>query len=143
MRRQRSGGGAMRRPGLSRGANSPALMHVHSMAGGCSVCGNNVVEAGEACDGPELKGDTCETVGFFAGVLRCGEGCLALDLAGCTNCGNNQVDGGELCDGHIGRVRAVPSWGIRPTRPRRAIGPAMGLIPRAAGCSRAVPIRPR
>lgn len=64
-------------------------------------CGNGTVDAGEQCDGTNLGGQTCTSLGFSCGgVLSC-SGC-SLDLGGCLtscDCGNNVVDPGEQCDG--------------------------------------------
>lgn len=51
------------------------------------TCGNGVVEAGEACDGPQLpSGATCQTASQGAktgGVLGCSSTCQ-FDLSACT-----------------------------------------------------------
>jgi peroxiredoxin len=49
--------------------------------GGAS-CGNGVVEAGEACDGGDLGGATCEGSGFAGGALACTAAC-AIDTSAC------------------------------------------------------------
>ncbi len=63
------------------------------------VCGDLLVNetAGEACDGMDLAGASCESEGFSGGVLGCA-GC-ELDTAGCFVCGDGVLDPGELCDG--------------------------------------------
>jgi hypothetical protein len=65
-----------------------------------AVCGNGVVEAGEQCDGANLNGQTCQSLGFTGGTLACGAGCT-FNTAGCTSavCGNGAVEAGEQCDG--------------------------------------------
>lgn len=52
------------------------------------VCGNNVAEANEACDGQDLKGQTCATfmMGAMTGSLSCDSSCN-LVLAGCNGGG--------------------------------------------------------
>lgn len=45
-------------------------------------CGDNEAGSGEQCDGTDLDGATCETLGFAGGVLSCGDGCV-FDTAGC------------------------------------------------------------
>jgi hypothetical protein len=47
-------------------------------------CGNGIVESGEACDGDELAGATCEGQGFASGMLSCDGGC-AYDTSGCSD----------------------------------------------------------
>ncbi|MBU1242226.1 formylglycine-generating enzyme family protein [Myxococcota bacterium] len=69
-------------------------------------CGDNVIQAGfgEACDGTDLDGETCDSQGFYAGDLACLENCSGLDLSSCASfgrCGDDLVQGGfgEVCDG--------------------------------------------
>jgi cysteine-rich repeat protein len=66
-----------------------------------AVCGNDQREGSEQCDGADLGGHTCETVGFAAGTLSCTDSCQ-LDTGQCETgsaCGNGTVDAGEQCDG--------------------------------------------
>ena len=56
---------------------------------GCTggpVCGNGVVETGEQCDGGDLGGATCTSLGFTGGTLACGGSCQ-YDTSGCTTGG--------------------------------------------------------
>lgn len=74
----------------------------------CSLCGDGAV-AGEVfrdrefetCDGDDLRGATCESLGRGAGELECTGEC-ALDLTGCADpdavCGNGLVEAPEECD---------------------------------------------
>jgi hypothetical protein len=62
-----------------------------------AVCGDGIVQAGEACDGPD-PGTTCVALGYVSGELACGTDCQ-FDISGCETCGNGQVDGDEDCDG--------------------------------------------
>jgi hypothetical protein len=50
--------------------------------GAASVCGNNVREAGETCDGSDLGGKTCAGLTFTSGTLACKANC-AFNTAGC------------------------------------------------------------
>jgi alpha-tubulin suppressor-like RCC1 family protein len=66
-----------------------------------SVCGNQIVEVDEMCDGTALGGVTCMGIGFTSGVPVCNTICN-FDFDGCSDepeCGNGIVDGSETCDG--------------------------------------------
>ena len=74
---------------------------------GCSshckkeICGNNRTDPGELCDGTELNGQTCKSLGFDFGNLKCAPGCKKFDTSNCSGqrCGNGVIDPGEECDG--------------------------------------------
>lgn len=40
-----------------------------------SVCGNNVIEGGEDCEGSDLNGETCLSLGYGPGTLKCDIAC--------------------------------------------------------------------
>ncbi|MBU1220707.1 DUF4215 domain-containing protein [Myxococcota bacterium] len=64
-------------------------------------CGNNVVDQQtEACDGTDLGGETCDSLGYSGGILRCHPDCY-FDASECIDpsCGNGTVEGTEACDG--------------------------------------------
>ncbi|MBU1244018.1 hypothetical protein KKD52_15440 [Myxococcota bacterium] len=65
-------------------------------------CGDGQVLAGvEDCDGEDLDGATCESLGFSAGTLACTIGCVfdTSACAGSTSCGNGVIDDeSETCD---------------------------------------------
>jgi hypothetical protein len=46
------------------------------------TCGNGRLDRGEQCDGTNLFGRDCLTLGFEGGVLRCRPDCL-FDISGC------------------------------------------------------------
>lgn len=48
-----------------------------------SVCGNDVVEFGEVCDGVDLNGFDCSMLGFVLGDLSCASDCLNFDTSEC------------------------------------------------------------
>lgn len=65
-------------------------------------CGDGVAEADEVCDGEDLDGETCESLGFEGGALRCADNCLEFDTNDCIaaeGCGDGVVSGDEVCDG--------------------------------------------
>ncbi len=68
-------------------------------------CGDGLLqpEWGEICDGDNLDGETCLTLGFHGGALACSDDCRH-DLTGCEaagRCGDGVVQAGfgETCDG--------------------------------------------
>ena len=90
----------------------PACIIMFAWVAGCKssskstspMCGNDIAEEGEVCDGADLRGMTCQDYGFQGGVLACNDECTAYDMSGCTStstpyCGNNVIDDGEDCDG--------------------------------------------
>ncbi|MFH2007106.1 MAG: DUF4215 domain-containing protein [bacterium] len=66
------------------------------------LCGNNAQDPGEQCDGADLDGQTCESLGqgYVGGTLACGADCT-FNTAQCElpTCGNGVLDAGEQCDG--------------------------------------------
>ncbi len=64
------------------------------------VCGNEIVETGEVCDGTNFNGETCESQGFVAGILDCDPNCDSFDVSQCHSCGNEIRDDDEQCDRH-------------------------------------------
>jgi len=66
-------------------------------------CGNGAVDehdaAFEQCDGADLGGEDCSSLGFSGGILGCKDDCR-FDETGCTGgCGNGVAEGAEECDG--------------------------------------------
>ncbi len=56
---------------------------------GCEVCGNNVVETHEECDGSDLHGVDCALLGFATnGTPSCDASCL-IDASTCAVCGDD------------------------------------------------------
>jgi len=47
------------------------------------VCGNNIKELGEVCDGVDLNGESCLTQGFDVGNLVCSVNCQSFDASNC------------------------------------------------------------
>jgi hypothetical protein len=46
-------------------------------------CGNGQLDVGEACDGNNLNGQTCQSLGYDGGVLLCTNGCM-INTEACT-----------------------------------------------------------
>lgn len=65
------------------------------------VCGNQLAETGESCDGSDLAGQTCASLSLGSGILGCREDCSGYDTTGCglPGCGNGIREGNEACDG--------------------------------------------
>jgi len=64
------------------------------------ACGNDDIDsAGEQCDGSDLGGATCTSLGFSGGTLACAA--CQLDTSGCNQglCGNGTIEAPEQCDG--------------------------------------------
>ncbi len=76
--------------------------------GALPTCGDasiNVV--GEQCDGVDLGGESCTTLGFNAGTLACDGGC-AFDPAGCQKGVDLLVTGQTDCDQGAGTMGSCP-----------------------------------
>lgn len=65
------------------------------------VCGNGIVEDGEACDGDDPGSTTCRSLGHDSGTVLCRDDCTADDSQ-CTDCGDGIVQPTEVCDGSTG-----------------------------------------
>ncbi len=63
------------------------------------LCGNGMIDLNEECDGNNLAGADCPSLGFTGGTLQCGADCL-FDKSMCTSpsCGDGNVDAAEECD---------------------------------------------
>jgi hypothetical protein len=62
----------------------PALLFSRGGFGvSLGLCGDDVIDPGELCDGLNTSGLACENLGFLSGQLRCDDACLNLDLTGC------------------------------------------------------------
>jgi hypothetical protein len=78
---------------------------------GPGACGNGRVEGGELCDGAELRGQTCASLGLLSGSLGCTSDCR-YDIGGCTSCGDGKVRGIEECDGSELQGKSCASLGF-------------------------------
>ncbi len=68
--------------------------------GGGVTCNNNVVEGGEVCDGFDLAGNDCTTIGlgYTGGTLECNSTCSGWDTTSCTTGGGTPVPGTWVCN---------------------------------------------
>ncbi len=78
-------------PGSSTNAQKENLGFAVVDFGGTSgpVCGNNLIESPEVCDGSDLGGQTCVSQGFAGGTLACNASCSAFVTSGCTPTGGS------------------------------------------------------
>ncbi len=60
------------------------------------VCGNGILDGVEACDEPDLGGETCQSQGFDGGTIGCLDDCSAIDISSCADFG------GDCCAEHDG-----------------------------------------
>ena len=77
-------------------------------------CGDGFINAtlGEECEGSDLGGASCQSLGFDTGALVCGSDCRFLTGQCEKRCGNGTLDPGETCDGDAG-VPGCPTFGVR------------------------------
>ncbi|PKN23173.1 MAG: hypothetical protein CVU65_14305 [Deltaproteobacteria bacterium HGW-Deltaproteobacteria-22] len=83
-----------------------------------AVCGDgSVAFPYEKCEPDDLLGNSCESLDFYEGELRCAENCLSLDTTGCSmRCGDGTVQSqyGETCDGSNLNGATCVSLGFSP-----------------------------
>ncbi|MFO0713573.1 MAG: putative metal-binding motif-containing protein [Sandaracinus sp.] len=101
----------------------------------CSNCGNGTRNMGEACDGADLGGASCTSLGmgYAGGTLRCAAGC-AFDTSSCTRCGNGTIDSGEQCDGATLGGATCASIGMGFAGGTLSCGPSCTYV--TSGCTR-------
>jgi hypothetical protein len=82
-----------------------------------SRCGNGRAERGEVCDGDDVRGQTCGTLGYGDGMLGCDPETCEFDMSGCSvgiaTCGNGQIEGSEMCDRTALAGKTCQSLGFR------------------------------
>jgi len=59
------------------------------------ICGDNVKNSTEICDGIDLNGETCTTRGFSSGILSCTSDCSAFVIENCSNTTSGSGGGGS------------------------------------------------
>ncbi len=74
----------------------------------CNSCGNGQVEGAESCDGTNLNGKSCTTVGgnYVSGTLACKNDCT-YDTAGCNAVGATVTIDPISMSGRVATLRAV------------------------------------
>ena len=68
----------------------------------CRDCGNNVAEDCELCDGSDLVGATCESLGYQSGTLGCNTTCDGFVTSGCTPCAASETSCTDGIDNDCG-----------------------------------------
>ncbi|MFC1611192.1 hypothetical protein ACFL6C_09545, partial [Myxococcota bacterium] len=84
------------------GCQSNCRDYDRSECGAPTTCGDGTRQGVEKCDGDDLDSQTCQSLGYGVGILRCRETCVDFDISDCgppSGCGDNQRNGIELCDG--------------------------------------------
>lgn len=65
--------------------------------GSAATCGDGRIDANETCDGDDLGGADCVSLGYFGGTLSCTDACT-LDESACDRCGDGRVQDEEDCE---------------------------------------------
>jgi len=101
-----------------------------ALVGGGGYCGDGIIDGGEVCDGENLGGEDCTSLGFDGGELACDIDCT-FDTSGCTrscNCGsygNNKptcqraCGGGKCCWNQRTKVCSQKTGSTCPARARK------------------------
>lgn len=58
-------------------------INIGGSACGVDLCGDDVKDSSEVCDGTDLGGTGCPDLGFSTGTLACFSDCSAFDTSGC------------------------------------------------------------
>lgn len=61
-------------------------------------CGDTMLGTDEECEGFELRGNQCASLGFESGVLSCNSICK-FDTSECYKCGDGVIQNEGNCDG--------------------------------------------
>ncbi len=64
-----------------------------------TLCGNGSLEGNEECEGGNLQGESCDSLGQGVGTLRCSPTTCTFDTSSCGSCGDNIAQTSEDCDG--------------------------------------------
>jgi hypothetical protein len=76
------------------------------------TCGDARADPGEQCDGSDLGGNSCTTLGFNLGTVSCDAQCHIVTTACVKLCGNGRIDPGEVCDGTADALTCA-DWGYK------------------------------
>ncbi len=80
---------------------------VYGQAPQSPLCGNNIINSGEDCDGTNLSGESCNSLDYNSGTLKCKADCT-FDVSSCLNKSQAksciftfQCNDDEICDNGI------------------------------------------
>ena len=78
-----------------------SLVPAGSALAGKPFCGDGTIKGGEVCDGSNLDGESCESLGYTGGSLACASDC-SFDTSACftvtASCGDGVINGFEECE---------------------------------------------
>ena len=80
------------------------IVGTFALLAGCAkgtTCGNGMKDGKDECDGVDLGGASCASLGLGTGTLKCTDRCT-FDTSSCSAnavCGNGVREGTEACDG--------------------------------------------
>jgi len=69
----------------------------------------------ERCEGADLAGQSCVSLGFASGALACNGNCLGFDTSSCVPammCGDGRLEGDEVCDGALLAGQTCEAMGL-------------------------------
>ncbi|MFH0873733.1 MAG: IPT/TIG domain-containing protein, partial [Candidatus Komeilibacteria bacterium] len=80
--------------------SAPAAQRCTYNITSCQRCGDNLINGGEVCDGTNLNGQTCATLGLGVGMPTCNSNCTfnTSTCSGPSTCGDGDKTGAEACD---------------------------------------------
>lgn len=102
--------------------------------GAPAECGDGDATGSEPCDGSDLRGQSCESLGFVGGTLTC-DGSCELVLSGCIECRQD----GESCSGDADCCSGDCVSGTCESGPTRTPPPTATARPSATPAPTAVP----
>lgn len=85
--------------GVNGGTSGPIVVPPDTTTCVADICGDGFRVSTEQCDGSDLNGATCESLGFDGGSLACGP-CCSYDTSSCLNC--NDAASAPVLSGCLG-----------------------------------------
>jgi subtilisin family serine protease len=75
------------------------------------TCGDGIVDTGEACDGSDLDGESCTSLGYTGGTLSCSGSCTFV-TSGCTSGTSDPDNGGGSFSPGLTRSLEIASYPV-------------------------------